>query len=572
MNQNDAGKLAGRVVVVTGGASGIGEAASLRLLEDGACVVVGDVDRDGAARLAETVQRRYGRLDRFGFESCDVSQEFDVVNLLRYTMERFGRLDCMVNNAATGGAFGSLLETSVENWDRTQGVNLRGAFLGTKHAAKLMIDQGRGGSIINVSSIAAESGGAAGAAYSASKAGVVALTRCAAVQLGKHNIRCNAIIPGAIVSPLTHRNIDPEGMMEIAAGMQPLPIAGVPELIAPSFAFLASDDSQFISGTMLFVDGGGSAMGMNLYSGTHPFGNAIVERASQAGVGAFDFGVRAGGAAKADSRVLEELRPIREEETARRCILVTGVSRGLGRALCRELARLGHVVVGCARSAESVAAIRAELGPPHRVDQLDVTDDAAVTAWAQDLVAAGLVPDLVLNNAAVANEGKQAWRFDRDEIDRLLQVNVHGIFNVLRAFIPDMIRRKRGIVVNFSSGWGREAAAKVAPYCASKWAVEGMTKAMSYELPPTMGVVSLHPGIIQTDTLQTSFGESAALYPKPDEWARVAVPFLLRITPADNGRQLSVPGMTTFRGMGRIPQPQTAVSPSTASPQEKVFS
>jgi NAD(P)-dependent dehydrogenase (short-subunit alcohol dehydrogenase family) len=310
---------------------------------------------------------------------------------------------------------------------------------------------------------------------------------------------------------------------------------------------------------------------MNLYSGTHPFGNAIVERASQAGVGTFDFGARAAGATKADSQLLEQLRPARDDDAPRRCVLVTGVSRGLGRELCRELARLGHVVVGCARSADSVAAMRAELGPPHRIDQLDVTDDAAVSAWALKLVAAGIVPDLLLNNAAVANEGKQAWRFDRDEIDRLLQVNVHGIFNVLRAFIPDMIRRKRGIVVNFSSGWGREAAAKVAPYCASKWAVEGMTKAMSYELPPTMGVVSLHPGIIQTDTLQASFGESAALYPKPDEWARVAVPFLLRITPADNGRQLSVPGMTAFRGMGKIPRPQ-AGSPSTASPQEKVFS
>lgn len=570
MSQAAHGKLTGRVIVVTGGASGIGEATTLRLLEDGACVVVGDVDRDGAARLAETVRTRHG-LDRFGFESCDVSQEFDVLNLLRYTMERFGRLDCMVNNAATGGAFGSLLETSVENWDRTQGVNLRGAFLGTKHAAKLMIDQGRGGSIINVSSIAAESGGAAGAAYSASKAGVVALTRCAAVQLGKHRIRCNAIIPGAIVSPLTHRNIDPEGMMKIAAEMQPIPIAGVPELIAPSFSFLASDDSRFISGTMLYVDGGGSAMGMNLYSGNHPFGNAIVERAAQAGVGTFDFGARANDAPKAAAHVLEELRPSRDEARSPRCVLVTGISRGLGRELCREFARLGHTVVGCARNAESVGAMRKELGAPHRIDQLDVTDDEAVSAWARDLVAAGFVPDLVLNNAAVANEGKQAWRFERDEIDRLLQVNVHGIFNVLRAFVPDMIRRKRGIVVNFSSGWGREAAAKVAPYCASKWAVEGMTKAMSYELPPSMGVVSLHPGIIQTDTLQASFGESATLYPKPDEWARVAVPFLLRITPADNGRQLSVPGMTAFRGMGKILRPPTA-SPSTASPQEKVFS
>jgi NAD(P)-dependent dehydrogenase (short-subunit alcohol dehydrogenase family) len=235
------GRLSGRVVVVTGGAGGIDAAATLRLLEDGASVVIGDVDRDGAARLAAMVRERYG-LDRFGYEPCDVSQEFDILTLLRHTVERFGGLDCMVNNAATGGAFG-----------------------------------------------------------------------------------------------------------------------------------------------------------------------------------------------------------------------------------------------------------------------------------------------------------------------------------------PDMIRRKRGIIVNLSSGWGREAAAKAAPYCATKWAVEGMTKAMSHELPPTMGVVSLHPGIIQTEALAASFGESAALYPKPDEWARVAVPFLLRITPADNGRQLSVPGMTTFRGMGKIVRSH-GQSVFPVSPQEGVLS
>jgi len=557
MSQDISRKLEGRVIVVTGGASGIGNAAVRRLLDDGACVVVGDVDREGAAVLAETVRSRHG-LDRFGFESCDVSHESDVLNLLRYTMDRFGRLDCMVNNAATGGAFCPLLETTVEDWDRTQVVNLRGAFLGTKHAARLMIELGHGGSIINVSSVAAESGSAGGAAYSASKAGVVALTRCAAVQLGQHGIRCNAIMPGPIVSPFTHRNIDPEGMLKTAADAQPLPIAGVPELIAPSFAFLASDDSRFISGATLFIDGGGSAMGMNLYSGKHPFGNAIVERAAQAGVGSFDFGARAHRDVKVDTSALDGLRSPRAEEGVRRCVLITGISRGLGREMCREFARLGHVVLGCARSGESVAAMRQELGTPHRFDVLDVADDEAVAAWARGLVAAGLIPDLILNNAALSNENKQAWRFSREEIESLLRVNVVGVFNVLRGFVPDMIRRKRGIIVNFSSGWGREAAAKAAPYCAAKWAVEGITKAMSHELPPTMAVVSLHPGIIQTDMIEDSFGESASLYPKPEEWARVAVPFLLRIKSTDNGRQFSVPGMTTFLGMGKIPH-----SPST---------
>lgn len=549
-------RLNDRVIIVTGGASGIGEAATLRLLEDGANVVVGDVDRSAAARLAHVIEQRYG-FDRFGFTAADVSNESDVANLIRYTVDRFGGLDCMINNAATGGAFGPLIETSQEDWDRTQAVNLRGAFLGTKHAARWMIDSGRRGSIVNVASIAAETGGAAGAAYSASKAGVVALTKCAAVQLGKHGIRCNAVVPGAIVSPLTHRFIDPEGMMQIAAEMQPLPIAGVPEVIAPAFAFLASDDSIFMSGACLFVDGGANAMGIDLYSGKHPFGNAIMERARLAGVGSFDFGARKGTASQesTNEEVLERLKDVVSVPSEQRRVLVTGVGRGLGQALCKEFSRLGHTVVGCARSAESTAAMREMLGPPHRFDQVDVADDAAVECWAKQLFAADYVPDLILNNAAVTNDGKQAWRFEAEEIDRILQVNVAGIFNVLRAFVPNMIRAKRGVVVNFSSGWGREAAAKVAPYCASKWAVEGMTKAMSHEVPPTMAVVSLHPGIIQTDTLRVTFGEAASLYPKPDEWARVAVPFLLRVSPHDNGAQLAVPGMTTFRGMGRLGGP-----------------
>jgi NAD(P)-dependent dehydrogenase (short-subunit alcohol dehydrogenase family) len=121
-------------------------------------------------------------------------------------------------------------------------------------------------------------------------------------------------------------------------------------------------------------------------------------------------------------------------------------------------------------------------------------------------------------------------------------VNIKGIANVIRHFVPEMVRRQRGVIVNFSSGWGRSTDAEVAPYCATKWAVEGLTQAFAQELPSGMAAVSLNPGIINTDMLQSCFGGSASGYPSAAEWARTAVPFLLKLGPSDNGAQLTAPG------------------------------
>jgi NAD(P)-dependent dehydrogenase (short-subunit alcohol dehydrogenase family) len=120
-------------------------------------------------------------------------------------------------------------------------------------------------------------------------------------------------------------------------------------------------------------------------------------------------------------------------------------------------------------------------------------------------------------------------------------VNVKGTANVIRHFVPSMVRRKTGVIVNLSSGWGRSTDAEVAPYCASKWAIEGLTQSLAKELPPGMATVPLNPGIINTQMLQSCFGGSADHYPTPDEWAKIAVPFLLQIGPKDNGGQLTVP-------------------------------
>ena len=123
----------------------------------------------------------------------------------------------------------------------------------------------------------------------------------------------------------------------------------------------------------------------------------------------------------------------------------------------------------------------------------------------------------------------------------VVDINLKGVANVIRHFVPEMVKRKSGVIVNFSSGWGRSADAEFAPYCATKWAIEGLTQSLAQELPSGMAAIPLNPGIINTDMLRSSFGGSAKSYPSPEEWVKVAVPFLIKIGPGDNGKQLTVP-------------------------------
>ena len=124
-----------------------------------------------------------------------------------------------------------------------------------------------------------------------------------------------------------------------------------------------------------------------------------------------------------------------------------------------------------------------------------------------------------------------------------MAVNVNGVANIIRHFVPAMIARGRGVIVNFSSGWGRSTSPEVAPYCASKWAIEGLTHALSQELPAGVAAVALNPGIIDTKMLRSCFGGEASGYPRPDEWVKQAGPFILGLTSKDNGRSLDVPGI-----------------------------
>lgn len=221
-------------------------------------------------------------------------------------------------------------------------------------------------------------------------------------------------------------------------------------------------------------------------------------------------------------------------------IVITGASRGLGRAMTERFIDAGHVVVGCGRDGERVAQLQQRWTSPHRIDAVDVVDDAAVSAWAKSVLDDGPI-DLLINNAAVVNANAMLWKVPAEDFDRVVDVNIKGVANVLRHFVPAMVARAAGVIVNFSSGWGRSASPEVAPYCATKWAIEGLTQALAQELPSGMAAVPLNPGIINTDMLQSCFGQGAAAYPSPDAWAEGAVPFLLQLDAKDNGRPLSVP-------------------------------
>ena len=218
-------------------------------------------------------------------------------------------------------------------------------------------------------------------------------------------------------------------------------------------------------------------------------------------------------------------------------IILTGASRGLGHAMLEEFLVRGHRVAACARSKISTPAKGAN---PKWFASLDVCNPTEVNAWAKSILAELGPPDLLINNAAIINRSAPLWELTPEEFNPVIDVNIKGVFNIIRAFVPAMIQKKRGIIVNFSSGWGRSTSPEVAPYCATKYAIEGLTQALAQELPAGMAAVPLNPGVIDTEMLRSCFGGSAGSYPKPTTWAKTAVPFLLKLNPSHNGQSLSV--------------------------------
>lgn len=214
-----------------------------------------------------------------------------------------------------------------------------------------------------------------------------------------------------------------------------------------------------------------------------------------------------------------------------RTIVITGVSRGLGQALARRWIEAGHTVAGCSRSGDA----------ENHVDAVDVGDDAAVDRWAREVIDRVGPPELLVNNAGLINANAPLWRVPPDEFQRVVAVNLAGTYHTIRHFLPAMMEAGRGVIVNVSSGWGRGSAPEVAPYCATKWAVEGLTQSLAQELPPGLAAVALNPGVIQTDMLRSAFGASASAFQNPEQWVKRAAAYILQIDVTDNGKALSVP-------------------------------
>jgi NAD(P)-dependent dehydrogenase (short-subunit alcohol dehydrogenase family) len=221
-------------------------------------------------------------------------------------------------------------------------------------------------------------------------------------------------------------------------------------------------------------------------------------------------------------------------------IVLTGATRGLGRSLVPHFAAAGHTVLGCGRSEKLIAELKEHFGSPHDFTALDVASDQAVRAWSERLLKQYRPPDLLINNAAIINDSAALWEIPAEAFDRLIDINIKGVANVIRHFVPAMVARQQGMIVNLSSGWGRSTSPEVAPYCASKWAIEGLTRALAQELPKGMAAVPLNPGVIDTDMLRQCWADGASAYPGAGDWAKIAAPFLLKLSAKDNGQALTV--------------------------------
>ncbi|EJR35012.1 MULTISPECIES: SDR family oxidoreductase [Bacillus cereus group] len=223
-------------------------------------------------------------------------------------------------------------------------------------------------------------------------------------------------------------------------------------------------------------------------------------------------------------------------------VIITGVTQGLGRAMVDRFHELGWNIYGCGRSKDKIEELKKQYSKIHDFQVIDVSDSQQVNNWANYILNTHTAPDMIINNASIVNQNAQFWKITAQEFENVMNVNVNGVVNVIRAFVPAMVARKEGIIINMSSSWGREGEAELAPYCASKFAIEGITKSMALELPHGMAVVALDPGgSISTPMLKSCAPQYINESPTPETWSHKAIEYILNITIDKNGDSLTCP-------------------------------
>jgi NAD(P)-dependent dehydrogenase (short-subunit alcohol dehydrogenase family) len=219
-------------------------------------------------------------------------------------------------------------------------------------------------------------------------------------------------------------------------------------------------------------------------------------------------------------------------------VCISGVSRGLGYAMAKEFDHRGWQVAGCSRSEDLLKDLSKTLLNSHCLVQTDVTQPQEVDDFSNQVLSALGTPKLLVNNAGLINRNAKLQDVSPKEFEQIMAVNLGGTHNMIRSFLPKMEQVGEGIIANFSSYWGQSTAPEVAPYCASKWGVEGLTKALAQELPHGLATVAFNPGVIDTEMLRSTFGDAAGTYEKPSEWAQHAVNKLEELTTSDNSQTI----------------------------------
>ena len=229
------------------------------------------------------------------------------------------------------------------------------------------------------------------------------------------------------------------------------------------------------------------------------------------------------------------------QKNKNKTVVISGSTSGLGKEMSIEFAKRGWLVAGLGKTKAKVDEMTKIMGEKHQIKECDVSCNKSVKSFSENIIKKLGVPKLLINNAAVMNAPKPVWEVPREEFDHLTHVNINGVANMIRHFLPSMVEKRQGIIINLSSGWGRSTSPDVAPYCATKWAIEGLSGALAQELPKGMGCIALNPGVIDTDMLRKCWGKGAELYQKPRDWAKLAVPFIENLSYQDNGKQMSAP-------------------------------